>query len=61
VGVVRSGAEIGCGDEHKLVAGSVLLISERVMTEGRQVAKSRNEIELAGTDSKSNIVSRSVL
>jgi len=48
-------------NEAKIGAGSVLLISERVMTEGRQVAKSRNEIELAGTDSKSNIVSRSVL
>jgi len=48
-------------NEAKIGAGSVLLITERVMTEGRQMAESKNEIELVGTDSKSNIVSRSVL
>jgi len=48
-------------NEAKIGAGSVLLITERVMTEGLQAAESKNEIELAGTDSKSNIVSRSVL
>ncbi|MDY0312669.1 MAG: SufD family Fe-S cluster assembly protein [Desulfobacterales bacterium] len=48
-------------NEAKIGAGSVLLITERVMTEGRQTAESRNEIELAGTDSKTNIVSRSVI
>jgi Fe-S cluster assembly scaffold protein SufB len=48
-------------NEAKIGAGSVLLITERVMTEGNQTAESRNEIELAGTDSKTNIVSRSVI
>jgi Fe-S cluster assembly scaffold protein SufB len=48
-------------NEAKIGAGSVLLITERVMTEGGQMAESRNEIELAGTDSKTNIVSRSVI
>lgn len=48
-------------NEAQIGPGSVLLIAERVMTDGRQTAESRNEIELAGTDSKSNIVSRSVL
>ena len=48
-------------NEAQIGPGSVLLIAERVMTDGRQTAESRNEIELAGTDSESNIVSRSVL
>lgn len=48
-------------NEAKIGAGSVLLITERVMTDGNQTAESRNEIELAGTDSKTNIVSRSVI
>ena len=48
-------------NEAQIGAGSVLLITERVMTDGDQVAESRNEIELAGTDSKTNIVSRSVI
>lgn len=48
-------------NEATIGAGSVLLITERVMTEGDQRAESKNEIELAGTDSKSNIISRSVL
>ncbi len=48
-------------NEAKVGAGSVLLITERVMTDGTQVAESKNEVELAGTDSKSNIVSRSVI
>ncbi len=48
-------------NEAKIGAGSVLLITERVMTEGNQTAESKNEIELAGTDSKTNIVSRSVI
>jgi Fe-S cluster assembly scaffold protein SufB len=59
--------QIGGVDEAKRVneatvgAGSVLLITERVMTEKQQSAESRNEITLAGTDSKTNIVSRSVI
>ena len=48
-------------NEAQIGAGSVLLITERVMTDGDQVAESRNEIELVGTDSKTNIVSRSVI
>jgi Fe-S cluster assembly scaffold protein SufB len=48
-------------NEAKVGAGSVLLITERVMTDGTQVAESKNEVELAGTDSKANIVSRSVI
>jgi Fe-S cluster assembly scaffold protein SufB len=48
-------------NEAKIGAGSVLLITERVMTDGAQMAESKNEIELAGTDSKTNIVSRSVI
>jgi len=48
-------------NEAKIGAGSVLLITERVMTDGDQVAESRNEVELVGTDSKTNIVSRSVI
>ncbi|MGA6925286.1 MAG: SufD family Fe-S cluster assembly protein [Desulfosarcina sp.] len=59
--------QLGGVDEAKRVneasvgAGSLLSITERVMTEGHQAAESRNEIELVGTDSKANIVSRSVL
>jgi Fe-S cluster assembly scaffold protein SufB len=59
--------QIGGVDEAKRLneatigAGSVLLITERVMTEKEQSAESRNEITLAGTDSKTNIVSRSVI
>lgn len=48
-------------NEAAVGAGSVLLMTERVMTDGIQVAESKNEVELAGTDSKANIVSRSVL
>jgi len=48
-------------NEANIGAGSVLLITERVMTDGSQVAESKNEVRLTGTDSKSNIVSRSVL
>jgi len=45
----------------ELSAGSSLLITERVMTDGAQTAVSRNEILLAGDDSKANMVSRSVI
>ena len=48
-------------NEATIGAGSVLLITERVMTDGHQAAESKNEIELSGQDSKSNIVSRSVV
>ncbi|MDT8378251.1 MAG: SufD family Fe-S cluster assembly protein [Desulfotignum sp.] len=48
-------------NEAHIGPGSVLLITERVMTEGSQIAESRNEITLDGKDSKTNIVSRSVI
>ncbi|MGM0610644.1 MAG: SufD family Fe-S cluster assembly protein [Thermodesulfobacteriota bacterium] len=48
-------------NEAEIGSGSVLLITERVMTEGNQTAESRNEVELTGTDSKTNIISRSVI
>lgn len=48
-------------NEARIGAGSVLLIKERVMTEKEQSAESKNEITLAGADSKTNIVSRSVI
>jgi Fe-S cluster assembly scaffold protein SufB len=59
--------QLGGVDEAKrynkaiLGAGSVLIITERVMTESNQAAESKNDIELTGTDSKTNIVSRSVI
>jgi Fe-S cluster assembly scaffold protein SufB len=48
-------------NEAEIGPGSVLILTERVMTEGSQTAESKNEIVLSGADSKSNIVSRSVL
>ena len=59
--------QLGGVDEAKRVnealigAGSALMISERVMTDGNQVAESKNDVELIGDKSKANIVSRSVL
>ncbi len=41
--------------------GAILVITERVMTDGDQMADSKNEVELADTGSKANIVSRSVI
>jgi Fe-S cluster assembly scaffold protein SufB len=48
-------------NEGMLGSGSMLLIAERVLTEGDQKAISRNEIVLAGDNSRSNMVSRSVI
>ena len=48
-------------NEATLGPGSMLLITERVMTDGDQKAVSRNEIVLAGDNSRSNMVSRSVI
>jgi len=45
----------------ELSAGSSLLITERVLTDGVQKAVSRNEIILAGENSKANLISRSVI
>jgi len=48
-------------NEATLAAGSLLLITERVMTEYSQTAVSRNEIILAGENSRANMISRSVM
>jgi uncharacterized protein len=48
-------------NEATLGPGSMLLITERVMTDGDQKAVSRNEIVLEGDNSRSNMVSRSVI
>jgi Fe-S cluster assembly scaffold protein SufB len=48
-------------NEATLGPGSMLRITERVMTDGDQKAVSRNEIVLAGENSRSNMVSRSVI
>lgn len=48
-------------NEATLGPGSMLLITERVMTDGDQKTVSRNEIILAGDNSRSNMVSRSVI
>jgi Fe-S cluster assembly scaffold protein SufB len=48
-------------NEATLGPGSVLMITERVLTDGNQKAVSRNEIVLAGDGSRSNMVSRSVI
>jgi Fe-S cluster assembly scaffold protein SufB len=48
-------------NEATLGPGSTLVITERVLTDGQQRAVSRNEIILAGDNSRSNMVSRSVI
>ncbi len=48
-------------NEAVLAAGSSLLVTERVMTDGNQKAVSRNKIILGGENSRSNMVSRSVI
>jgi len=48
-------------NEATLGANSLLLITERVMTEGSQTAVSRNEIILSGENSRANMISRSVM
>ena len=59
--------QLGGVDEAKRIneavvgEGATLIITERVMTEGTQMADSKNEVELAGTGSKANIVARSVI
>jgi Fe-S cluster assembly scaffold protein SufB len=60
-------SQLGGVDEARRVntaelgPGSAILITERVMTDGEQQAESRNELVLRGSDSKANIVSRSVV
>ncbi len=48
-------------NEAVLGPGSSLLVTERVMTDGDQKAASHNKIILEGDDSRSNMVSRSVI
>lgn len=48
-------------NEAELGAGSSMLITERVMTDGNQIATSRNEIILKGENCKANMISRSVI
>jgi uncharacterized protein len=48
-------------NEATLGPNSLLLIMERVMTEGEQTAVSRNEIILSGENSRANMISRSVM
>jgi len=48
-------------NEVTLGPQSVVLITERVLTEGSQVAESRNNIVLSGTNSRANMISRSVI
>lgn len=60
-------SQIGGVDEAKRVneaelgPGSSLLVTERVMTDGDQTARSDNQITLLGEGSKANMVSRSVI
>jgi Fe-S cluster assembly scaffold protein SufB len=48
-------------NEAEIGPGASLLITERVMTDGNQSAASKNELVLAGEESKANMVSRSVI
>lgn len=43
-----------------LKAGAKLVIKEKIMTHGQQVAETNFEVELAGEDSSANVISRSV-
>lgn len=43
-----------------LKAGAKLVIKEKIMTHGSQVAKTNFEVDLAGEDSSANVISRSV-
>jgi len=48
-------------NEVTLGPNSVVQIMERVLTEGSQTAESRNQITLSGTNSRANMISRSVI
>lgn len=48
-------------NEAILAAGSLLLITERVMTDGDQKAVSKTKIILEGENSRANMISRSVI
>ncbi len=48
-------------NEATLAAGSSIIINEKVMTDGDQTAESKNLIVLEGTDSRAELISRSVI
>lgn len=48
-------------NEATLAAESSLLVTERVMTEGKQFAESRNTVILAGDDARAEVIARSVI
>ncbi len=48
-------------NEAVLGARASLLVTERVMTDGKQQASSRNTVILEGTDSRCELISRSVI
>ena len=48
-------------NEVTLGPASVILITERVLTDGNQIAESRNSITLSGKNSRANMISRSVI
>ena len=48
-------------NEATLAAGSSIIINEKVMTDGDQTAESKNLIILEGTDSRAELISRSVI
>jgi Fe-S cluster assembly scaffold protein SufB len=48
-------------NEATLGPNSVILITERVLTEGSQTAESKNAIVLSGPGSRANMISRSVI
>lgn len=48
-------------NEATLEAGSLLVITERVLTDGEQTASSTNNIILNGAGSRANMISRSVM
>jgi Fe-S cluster assembly scaffold protein SufB len=48
-------------NEAKLEAGSLLLITERVLTDGEEKAFSNSNIILQGANSRANMISRSVM
>jgi len=53
--------EANRSNEATLEANSLLMIMERVLTEKDQSAVSKNEIKLAGDNSRANMISRSVI
>ncbi len=48
-------------NEVTLGPNSVVLITERVLTDGSQTAESRNNLVLSGKNSRANMISRSVI